>query len=342
MTSARSSRGVSAAMPVNSWYAVAPAASVSPGPVPVRAVGRPVVLFRRSDGTLAALEDRCAHRAFPLSAGRLDGDLITCGLCGFSYDAAGTCVRVPTQPRVPFGATVPAFAARESDGLIWIWPGEPGRAGLHRIPDLPWLTGPGWATVGGDEHVDAGFLLLHENFADVTQVPFVAPDLAPAVLGSQPPPLRVTVSETTVALRREYPPAPLPSWQAEMLGRPAGEPLAHVQEGFFLSPAVWVDYWDVRSPVGEWFRLRFTHLITPVTPASSTVLWRVSRDFAVTDAAATGRLAAMFSQYYGRVLAAMRAAQQVLDTDGPGAEVNVSADVAALKVREIVHEMLAI
>jgi len=32
----------------------------------------------------------------------------------------------------------------------------------------------------------------------------------------------------------------------------------------------------------------------------------------------------------------------VLDTDGPGAEVNVSADVAALKVREIVHEMLAI
>ena len=173
-------------------------------------------------------------------------------------------------------------------------------------------------------------------------MPFVAPDLAPAVLGTQPPPLQVTVSETTVALRREYPPAPLPSWQAEMLGRPAGEPLAHVQEGFFLSPAVWVDYWDVRSPAGEWFRLRFTHLITPVTPASSTVLWRVSRDFAVADGAATGRIAAMFTEYYDRVLAAMRVAQQVLDTDGPGAEVNVSADVAALKVREIVHEMLAI
>ena len=30
----------------------------------------------------------------------------------------------------------------------------------------------------------AGFLLLHENFADVTQVPFVAPEIAPAVLGS--------------------------------------------------------------------------------------------------------------------------------------------------------------
>ena len=341
MTSAHPSRGASAPMPVNCWYAVAPAASVGPGPLPLRAVGRPVVLFRTSGGTLTALEDRCAHRAFPLSVGRLDGDLISCGLCGFSYDATGTCVRVPTQPRVPLGATVPAFAARESDGLIWIWLGEPGRAGLHRIPDLPWLTGPGWATVGGDEHVDAGFLLLHENFADVTQVPFVAPDLAPAVLGTPPPPQRVTVSETTVELRREYPPGPLPSWQAEMLGRPAGEPLAHVQEGFFLSPAVWVDYWDVSSPAGEWFRLRFTHLVTPVTQTSSTVLWRVSRDFAVADQAATGRLAGMFSEYYHRVLAAMRVAQQVLDTDGPGAEVNVSADVAALKIREIVHEMLA-
>jgi phenylpropionate dioxygenase-like ring-hydroxylating dioxygenase large terminal subunit len=341
MTSARSSRGAAAAMPVNCWYAVAPAASISPGPVPLRAVGRPVVLFRTADGALAALEDRCAHRAFPLSAGRLDGDLIRCGLCGFSYDAAGACVSVPTQPRVPFGAVVPAFPARESDGLAWIWLGEPGRAGLHRIPDLPWLAGPGWATVSGDEHVDAGFLLLHENFADVTQVRFVAPDLAPAVLGAAPPPLRVTVSETTVALHREYPPGPLPTWQAEMLGRPAGEPLAHVQEGFFFSPAVWVDYWDVRSPAGDWFRLRFTHLVTPVTETSSTVLWRVSRDFAVTDEAATGRLAGMFSEYYDRVLTAMRTAQRVLDTDGPGAEVNVSADVAALKVREIVHEMLA-
>jgi hypothetical protein len=37
----------------------------------------------------------------------------------------------------------------------------------------------------------------------------------------------------------------------------------------------------------------------------------------------------------------METAQAVLDLDGPGPEVNVSADVAALKVREIVLSMLA-
>ena len=67
--------------------------------------------------------------------------------------------------------------------------------------------------------VAAGFLLLHENFADVTQVPFVAPEIAPAVLAATTPPLEVVVTETTVELRREFPAAPLPGWQAEMLGR---------------------------------------------------------------------------------------------------------------------------
>jgi len=49
----------------------------------------------------------------------------------------------------------------------------------------------------------------------------------------------------------------------------------------------------------------------------------------------------MFADYYARVLDAMTVAQAVLDTDGPGPEVNVAADVAALKVREIVLAMLA-
>ena len=49
----------------------------------------------------------------------------------------------------------------------------------------------------------------------------------------------------------------------------------------------------------------------------------------------------MFGDYYARVFRAMETAQQVLDVDGPGPEVNVSADVAALKVREIVLAMLA-
>ena len=328
-------------VPTDCWYAVATSAGIGRELTALRAVGRPVVLFRSVDGVAIALEDRCAHRAYPLSAGTLDGDLVRCGLCGFTYDAQGQCVSVPTQARVPFGAFVEAYPVRESDGLVWVWFGEPGRARLHRLPELPWLSDPAWATVSGERDVAASFLLLHENFADVTQVPFVAPDISPAVLGAAPPPLDVTVSETRVSLRREFPPARMPAWQAALIGRAPEEEFATVQEGFLLSPAVWVDHWDVALDDATWVRLRFTQLVTPIDERTSRLLWAVSRNFAVADAAATADLSVMFADYYRRVLVAMETAQSVIDRDGPGREVNVNSDVVGLKIREIVEALLA-
>jgi len=331
-------RAFSDEVPTDCWYALEPSDHVGRRLHPVRALGRAVVLYRTEDGRAVALEDRCAHRAYPLSAGTLVGDDVRCGLCGFVYDTEGQCVSVPTQPRVPFGAHVASYPVVERDGLVWVWIGEQGRARLHRVPELPWLADDGWATVGGTAEVDAGFLLLHENFADVTQVPFVAPEIAPSVLASQPPPLDVVVTETTVTLRREFPASPLPAWQSDMLGGETGEhPTTH--EGFFVSPAAWVDHWDVVSGVVA--RLRFSHLVTPLHEGRSRLHWRVSRDFALGDSAADARMLEMFADYYARVLEAMTIAQAVLDTDGPGPEVNVAADVAALKVREIVLAMLA-
>lgn len=335
-----SRRAFSGAVPTDCWYALAMSVDVDRELLGVRALGLPVVLYRTEDGRAVALEDRCAHRAFPLSAGVLVGDAVQCGLCGFVYDVDGQCVSVPTQPRVPFGAKVASYPVQERDGLVWAWLGEPGRARLHRVPELPWLDDESWAGVGGETEVDAGFLLLHENFADVTQVPFVAPDIAPSVLGAAPPPLDVVLSETTVTLRREFPPAPLPAWQAEMLGAGSTE-FSTLHEGYFLSPAAWVDHWDVTGPDGTVARLRFSHLVTPLDEGACRLHWQVDRDFAVGSAVADERMLDMFAGYYDRVTAAMEIAQAVLDVDGPGPEVNVAADVAALKVREIVLAMLA-
>lgn len=342
MTSSFQGRVVApVAVPTDCWYAVAHSAHVTNALAAVRAVGRPIVLFRTSDGTVVALEDRCAHRAYPLSAGVLDGDTVRCGLCGFVYDAGGQCVSVPTQARVPLGAFVEAYPVRESDGLVWVWFGEPGRARLHRLPELPWLASSEWATVSGHRDVEASFLLLHENFADVTQVPFVAPEISPAVLGSTPPPLEVTVSETTVSLRRVFPPARMPEWQSRLTGQEATAEFPTVQEGYLLSPAVWVDYWDVQIASDVTARLRFTQLVTPTDERSSHLMWAVSRNFAVGDASATYELEGTFADYYAKALTAIELAQSVIDRDGPGREVNVSADIVGLRIREIVEALLA-
>lgn len=323
------------------WYAVAASDDVTAQPLGLRVAGRPVALARTGSGAVLALEDRCAHRAYPLSTGRVEGETLVCGLCGFAYDASGACVQVPTQPNVPSGARVDAFVVAERQGLVWLWVGRSGRAAMHRVPDLRWLADPGWATAAGQHDVAAGVLLLLESFADVTQVPVVAPDITPVVLQSAPPPLEVVVTETTVSLAREFAPAPLPQWQADVLGVPADEAVPHVQHGHFVSPGAWVDHWDVTLPDAREARLRFTQLVSPVDADHSRLLWRVSRDFAVGDAAVDARLAQMFAGYYDRKVAALETQQRVLDTDGPGREVSVSADAAALKVRAIVRQLLA-
>lgn len=46
-----------------------------------------IVLIRR-DGRVFALEDRCSHEEFPLSAGEVTGDQITCALHGARFDIA--------------------------------------------------------------------------------------------------------------------------------------------------------------------------------------------------------------------------------------------------------------
>jgi 3-phenylpropionate/trans-cinnamate dioxygenase ferredoxin subunit len=61
----------------------------------VQVDGSNLVLVRR-DGRVYALEDRCSHEEFPLSAGEVTGDQITCALHGARFDlASGTPKALP-------------------------------------------------------------------------------------------------------------------------------------------------------------------------------------------------------------------------------------------------------
>lgn len=61
----------------------------------VQANGTNLVLVRQ-DGQVYALEDRCSHEEFPLSAGEVTGDQITCALHGARFDlASGTPKALP-------------------------------------------------------------------------------------------------------------------------------------------------------------------------------------------------------------------------------------------------------
>ena len=62
----------------NSWYVAASGHEIGRTPFARTILNQPVVLYRREDGSAAALEDRCCHRHLPLSrlyCGQAEGAL---------------------------------------------------------------------------------------------------------------------------------------------------------------------------------------------------------------------------------------------------------------------------
>jgi phenylpropionate dioxygenase-like ring-hydroxylating dioxygenase large terminal subunit len=327
--------------PVNCWYVLATSDEVGDRPLGRRAADTPIVLYRAGNGTAVALEDRCAHRPYPLSLGRVDGDTIVSGYTGFVYGPDGVCVSVPTQSQVPFGARVRCFPAHDDGTFVWVWTGDPAFAGLRPPPRTSWLRDEEWASFGESLDTAANVMLLHENFADITHVAVVDPFIAPPVLRGTPPPLEIEVSETSVSFARQYDPAPLAGWHAAALQLPDVATHPQRETGAFVTPGLWVNTWEVHAegvtPVPTF---RFIHAITPVDAGHTRHVWQVSRNFAL-DEATTASLQPIFAEYYRRVHSILEIMQSVIDRDGRRREVNVAADLAALQIRKKVAQMVA-
>ncbi|HEY9127768.1 MAG TPA: Rieske 2Fe-2S domain-containing protein, partial [Acidobacteriaceae bacterium] len=108
----------------------------------------PLVLGRKSDGSVFAVRDSCPHRGIPLSAGWYDGNLLTCRYHGWEFEpCSGQCVTIPsltTHDKLePTRIYATAYPCLEKDGWAWIYIPGPGSsrkldpASLPPIPELP-------------------------------------------------------------------------------------------------------------------------------------------------------------------------------------------------------------
>lgn len=160
----------------NAWYVAAWESELADGPLGRTILNEPVVLFRTPDGVVA-LEDRCCHRALPLSLGKVVGDRIQCGYHGLEFDASGACVNVPGQSKVPPGAEVRSYPVVQRWGWVWIWPGDPAKADEALLPDWWWLDSPEWKTIPGNNAaplpVACNYLLISDNLMDITHLSYV-------------------------------------------------------------------------------------------------------------------------------------------------------------------------
>ena len=155
------------------WYVAAWSHDVGSQPLGVRVLGEPIVLFRGADGTLAALEDRCAHRWAPLSLGRVEDGQLRCMYHGLKYDTAGRCTHVPGPDAAASDIKVRRYPSQERDGWAWIWMGAAARADESLIPTAFGLDNPRWTMRSGQIDYDADYRLLNDNLCDLSHVDFV-------------------------------------------------------------------------------------------------------------------------------------------------------------------------
>jgi vanillate O-demethylase monooxygenase subunit len=326
--------------PLNCWYVAAGSDEVDNSLQGRQILGRALLLFRRSDGGVAALDDRCAHRAAPLSQGALVDDQVVCPYHGFTYDAWGVCVRVPSQTNVPYGATVRSYPVVEACGFVWVWLGEPARSAGVEPPDLPPLRNPGLTVQGGVAEIAANYMLLHDNALDRTHFPYVHPHRIHRGYVEDPPPLQIEVTETTVSYSRTFAPAPLTDWQQEATGLPADGTYTQRETGTFVSPALHVDEMDIIGPDATVLRSSFIRAFTPIDAGHTRITWRAARNYALGDRAVTERLREVHEGTMVEdkpLLEAIEAASQ----GEVGYGVSAAADAAAIRAYQIVEALLA-
>jgi vanillate O-demethylase monooxygenase subunit len=255
----------------NEWYVVSFGHELGRSLLKRRVLGQRLALFRKQDGTPVALDDRCAHRSFPLSAGTLEGDTVVCRYHGFRYDAAGDCIEVPSQPTCPRGIGVRSYPLVERGPFVWIWLGD-ATADPARIPDTQWLENGRWASSHGYFQLRANYVSLHENLLDLTHLSFLHSETFGTADYARAPYETELLEKRFRITRRVMPTRLPPVW-----GKPTGlenRNAARIATSEFLSPGLHVvsvsfhdcDLPEATRPV---FQVRTCHVPTPETNGST-------------------------------------------------------------------------
>jgi phenylpropionate dioxygenase-like ring-hydroxylating dioxygenase large terminal subunit len=250
----------SVAFPRRWWYPVARSSELGRRPLAVTLMDTPLVVFRGAGGRPAVLLDRCAHRNYPLSLGRVTGGCtLECGYHGWTYDGAGQCVRVPGLAGARTAAAearqVPSHAAVEQDGIVWAW-GEPDSEPSRPPFALPEVAGPGAGEVVFRRDLECTLHASLENALDVPHTAFLHRGI-----------FRGGTPRSITAVRRPV----SGGVEVQYLGEPVGMGPIRLGEGtgrtfdhwdrFFLPSIAQIEY-----VVAGWFRIVNTIVHLPLSP----------------------------------------------------------------------------
>jgi len=157
---------------VHDWHPVANVADLAAGkPLARRLLGEDLVIWA-AEGRYHAWRDLCIHRGAKLSLGKVQGSCLACPYHGWTYDAAGMCVKIPAHPeqKPPPRARTTVYRAQAAYGWVWVCLSDTP----NELPRFPEWDQPGLRQfIMGPYVMDAGGPRIIENFLDLAHLSVV-------------------------------------------------------------------------------------------------------------------------------------------------------------------------
>lgn len=337
----------------NTWYMAAWAENVAEGQViGTKIIGEGVAIYRKADGTLAAVENRCPHRHAPLSLGRVvHGDKIQCIYHGLEYDESGACTLNPHPPgNLPSRAKIKSYTAVEKHKAIWVWMGEK-TPDLSKIPDFSVLDNvPELHTTKRDKMmIKANYELVVDNLLDLSHTCY----LHEGILGN------ADTVESEITMEREgddviagrHATNCVPPGMWAMLWPDHPERVDKFSRIRWMAPStlrLFVGICEMGKPFESGSGYHAIHMLTPETDRTTHYFFTAVR-FGVktTDDALNREIQAKIAKMrrfaFEEQDAPVIEAQQLVidDSDIPLDPINLSIDVGPVHYKRVLQKMIA-
>jgi vanillate O-demethylase monooxygenase subunit len=333
-----------ASYPRNQWYVAGFAWELGEKPLARTLLGQPLVLFRTASGEVAALEDRCCHRALPLSLGTLEAEGVRCGYHGLLFGAQGQCLEIPGQVQVPGKALVKAFTVRERDQILWLWFGD--ATPVEEPPAYPHHSSGQYLFEGDVYHYDAPWQLIHDNLLDLSHLGYVhlltIGGNASIHMNAQ---MQVTGDESSVTVvRHMLDSEPPPTYTAAYPFKGRIDRWQEIE--FQLSHLkIWTGAVDagsepVANPERRGFHMRGFHGITPETATTCHYFWTMATNPLTDPQGTTRKVVDQTRQTFDEDKQIIEAQFANMRRFGTLPMIDIHVDVGPNRARRIVDRLL--
>lgn len=332
--------------PLNAWYVAATDNEIGRSLFSRRICNKPIVLYRKENGQVAALADACWHRLLPLSKGTLSGDNVICAYHGLEFDDTGRCVYMPSQDTINPSACVTQYPVLERYRFVWVWPGDPALADPAQVPDLHWHDDPNWVSDGRVIHAKCDYRLVVDNLMDLTHETFVhGSSIGNRAVAEAP--FTVTHSDRTATVTRVMEDIAAPPFWAENLGQT--EHVDRWQIINFQAPAtVTIDVGVAPTGTGardgdysRGVRGMVLNTLTPETDKTCHYFWAFARAFRRDEQSLTARIVDGVTGIFHEDELILEAQQRAINDHPDHKFYNLNIDGGSMWARKLIDRMIA-